>query len=338
MIIGVDLMGCDCSPVELFEAILQHCLNDDFTATFDVLATPPMIDQIRQTFHADLERLPHNKVSFTEVSEVIGMDEDPVKATHEKSDASVVVGMKALNTGKINALVSAGSTGALLVCSIFYLSLLKQVKRPALLVSLPTKAGNVVLLDVGANTVSNAAHLLQFAIMGAAYQKCIAGIVNPTVGLLNMGGEAIKGSFEHKRAYALLKDYVSKGEASLGFRFFGNVEGRDIFKGHVDVIVTDGFSGNILLKGLEGTIDFILEDLQANFPEESTSNVVQRLKTKFHYAEFPGAVLCGINGVVVKCHGDASKISLFNGIRGAVDLLKNDFVHKLSFAVEKQES
>jgi len=333
MIIGVDLMGCDCSPVELFEAIIQHCLNDDCTATFDVLATSIVIEQIREKYEIELKSLPYNSVIFTEVSDVIEMDENPVNASQFKSDASVVVGMKALNARKLDAFVSAGNTGALLVCSILYLSLLKGVKRPALLVSLPTRTGNVVLLDVGANTISNAAHLLQFAIMGAAYQKCIGAISHPIVGLLNMGGESIKGSPEHKKAFSLLQNYSSNKEGSPIFHFFGNVEGRNLFKGHVDVLVTDGFSGNVLLKGLEGTIDYILEDLQTNFSEQSASAVVQRLKSKFHYAEFPGAILCGVNGVVVKCHGDASKISLLNGIAGAIDLVKNNFVSKLSAAI-----
>lgn len=330
MIIGVDLMGCDCSPVELFEAVLHHCQSDECLATFDVLATLPVIAEIHEAFASQLQKLPQKKIVFTEASEVITMEEDPVKASHSKKEASLVLGMKALKAGRIDALVSAGSTGALLVSSVLFLSLLRGVTRPALLVSLPTRVNNVVLLDVGANTASKPIHLLQFAMMGAAYQKCIGGLEHPTVGLLNMGEESIKGAPQHKKAFALLQDYAS----NAFYRFVGNIEGRDLFSGKVDVLVTDGFSGNVFLKGLEGTIDFVLDDLQANFSEEEGSRaVVKRLKTKFHYAEFPGAVLCGVDGVVVKCHGDASKTSLLNGIAGAIDLVKKDFVEKLSIAM-----
>ncbi len=258
---------------------------------------------------AELEADCH--VQFITAEEVITMDDDPVSAVRKKKKSSLNIALNLLKDGEIDALISCGNTGALLVGAVSTLPLIEGISRPALITLFPTKGTPVAVLDVGANVTCKADHLHQFAKMGIAFQKS-RGIKNPKVGLLNIGTEETKGREELKQAYLLLN------EDPL-ISFSGNIEGRDVFNGVVDVLVTDGFTGNIFLKTAEGLSSFILERLGekgGNYPE-------------LDYAEYPGALLAGVNGIVIKCHGEFNKKALISAIKKGAELVSEGFLNTL---------
>lgn len=257
----------------------------------------------------ELHHLCH--VEFIIAEEVITMDDDPISAVRKKKNASLNIALRLLKEGKIDALVSCGNTGALLVGALSTLSLIPGVSRPALITLFPTKKNPVAVLDVGANVTCKSEHLYQWAKMGIAFQKS-CGIPSPTVGLLNIGTEETKGREELQQAYALLN-----GDPQISF--VGNIEGREVFQGKVDVLVTDGFTGNVFLKTAEGLSAFILEKLEKNtetYPE-------------FDYATYPGALLCGVNGLVIKSHGEFNEKAFISAIKKGAELVRDGFLNNI---------
>jgi glycerol-3-phosphate acyltransferase PlsX len=246
--------------------------------------------------------------------QVIEMHENPLLALRRKKHASMCVGLRLLKEGKIDALVSAGNTGALVSSAKIILSNLPGILRPPLLTLMPTKKNPVAVLDVGAGVEAKASHLVQFASIGAAFQKT-KGIQHPTVGLLNIGSEALKGTSELRLAYNQLQKMSS-------FKFAGNIEGKTVFDGDVDVLVTDGFTGNVFLKTAEGIASLILDRIG---PSPTDMKKFQSL----HYAEYPGALLAGVRGIVIKCHGYSTPKGFTNALLGAAELAKEEFVQKL---------
>ncbi len=251
---------------------------------------------------------------YVTAPEVIGMEEHPLLALRKKKNASINVGMRLLKEGKLDALVSAGNTGALVSSAKMILSTLPKILRPCLMTLMPTKKNPVAVLDVGANVQVKATHLIQFAQLGAAYQKT-RGIKKPKVGLLNIGSEALKGTSELRLAYHELQKISS-------FQFAGNIEGKSVFDGDVDVLVTDGFTGNVFLKTAEGIASLILDRIQGSASELKKFH-------SLHYSEYPGALLAGVRGIVIKCHGYSTVQGFMNGVLGAIDLAKEEFVQKL---------
>jgi glycerol-3-phosphate acyltransferase PlsX len=252
------------------------------------------------------------------------MDEDPRAALRKKPGSSLCVGVKLLHEGKIDAFVSAGNTGALVLAAKLFLTTLPGIRRPALLALMPTKKRPIAVLDVGANIQTKAPHLVQFALMGAAYLVS-RGIERPALGILNIGSEPIKGTSELRRAYHLLEE-IAQGTP---FRFAGNIEGKSVFEGAVDGLVTDGFTGNVFLKTAEGIASLILDRIDASLPKATrlqVSTQIADLHRHLHYAEYPGALLIGVRGIVVKCHGYASPQSFANGVKGAIDLVQSRFM------------
>jgi len=245
-------------------------------------------------------------------SEVIEMGDAPLTAIRTKKDASLVHGIQALKNGQLDAFVSLGNTGALVACATLTLPHLPGIDRPALLATLPTLQSPVAVLDVGGSVHVKADHFVAFAALGAAYQRRMHGIARPRVGLLNIGEESEKGTAKHRAAYALLQ------QPHADFTFVGNIEGRDVFRGVVDVLVTDGFTGNVFLKTAEGAAAFILDSLHASLAELPAFQAARR---QVDYAQYPGAVLCGVEGIVIKCHGCSSPEALYHGILGAVALI-----------------
>jgi glycerol-3-phosphate acyltransferase PlsX len=311
--IGIDLMGSETAPEELFQAVLR--LNEEQTSSeLIIFATPEVLGEIDCPFEA------------VAAKEAIAMDDDPIQAVRRKKEASLCVGMRFLQEKRIDAFVSAGNTGALLLAAKTTLSTLPGIDRPALLTLLPTKRKEIAVLDVGANLTLKSKHILQFAAMGIAYQKT-RGVKNPTVGLLNIGTEAKKGTPQLREAYLKLET-LNRDTPT----FMGNVEGRNVFQGDIDVLVTDGFSGNVFLKTAEGIAAFILEQLEQSFFEECPPHlktILSKLHNRLHYAEYPGAILCGIDGIVVKCHGDSTPEALMNGVRGAIRLVQHNFLENI---------
>ncbi len=299
MKIGVDLLGSDSSPEILLEAV--HELGDI------------------------AELVPFGPDQYEEIA----TDDHPLLALRRKRNASIPAAMRALRNGEIDALVSLGNTGALVASATLILKTLTGIDRPGLLTTLPSLTGNLVVLDVGANISLRPRQYFQFAQLGVAYQQCTQNITTPRVGLLNIGTESIKGTRGIRDAFELLQ--------ASNLSFVGNVEGRDVFRGDIEVLVTDGFSGNIFLKTAEGISMFILDHLREAFGDTITPQIetaLANLNRHFHYEEYPGAIVAGVNGVVVKCHGFSSKQAIQNGIRGAIRLVETCLIDKLKRSLE----
>lgn len=326
MRIGIDLMGSDRSPAFLFKAVEQAA--EEFPqVNFVVFITQAALDEIlsHRSVHSS-SRPAH--LEFHIVSDVIEMQDEPLIAIRQKKNSSLVLGFKFLRKRYLDGFVSAGNTGALIAGATLGLPPLPGIKRPALLAVLPTETGRVAIIDVGGNVSYKAYHLAQFAQLGVAYQRCWEGIEHPRVGLLNIGVESKKGTSEIRQAYQLMQAMTERKE----MLFIGNVEGREVFQGAVDVLVTDGFTGNVLLKTSEGVSSFILHQLQSLLQEITPDHrmaILQHLRHKFDYEEYNGAIVCGVDCVAVKCHGQSSSRGLLRGIQRAIRLVQNGFIHQI---------
>lgn len=326
MRIGIDLMGSDRSPTILFQAIEQAAAEFN-QIDFVVFVTQTALDAILLHHSIHFFSRP-DQLKFQVVSDVIDMHDEPLVAIRQKKNSSLVLGLKSLKKHYLDGFVTAGNTGALIAGAALLLPLLPGIKRPALLAALPTEKGSVAIIDVGGNVSYKAYHLAQFAHMGVAYQRCWEGIKHPRVGLLNIGVESKKGTSEVRQAYQLMEAMSEKKE----MLFVGNVEGREVFQGAVDVLVTDGFTGNVLLKTSEGVSSFILLQLQAALQEvspEARQTVIRHLQPQFDYEEYNGAIVCGVDCVAVKCHGQSSSKGFLRGIQRAIRLVENGFTHQI---------
>jgi glycerol-3-phosphate acyltransferase PlsX len=315
--IGIDLMGGDTPSEELGAALIQLS-KEGFPAEFLIFASSAVVSIFP----------PH--LSCISCPEVIEMHDDPIEAVRRKKRSSLCQGIQYLHEKKIDAFISAGNTGALLLAAKTKLKTLPRIDRPALLTLLPTHKKEVAVLDVGANLSLKSHHILQFAAMGIAYQKS-RGIEHPTVGLLNVGTEAIKGTPQVREAYSKLETLNRDRPI-----FLGNIEGKDVFRGNIDVLVTDGFTGNVFLKTAEGLAAFILKELEQRTFKSSTSlrYEISSLKDRLYVAEHPGAILCGVEGVVVKCHGDVTPTKFMSSIKGAARLVQHHFLEKITLNLQ----
>lgn len=307
-------MGSDTAPQQLFNGIIEATSLLPSNTQCLVLATPDIISQLSPLVSS-------RSIIFHAAKAEIKMEDDPLQAV-ENRDASLMVGIDLLKQGQIDALVSAGNTGALFAASTLDLPHLPGIKRPALLVQLPTRKRPLVVLDVGGNVSCSAQHLVQFAQLGVAYQRCTQGLGSPAVGLLNIGVESGKGTSSLRKAYQALIAQTQIQDAS--FHFVGNIEAREIFAGDVDVLVTDGFTGNVLLKSAEGIASFILEEFAGEI--SGSSRNLSALKRRFSYTEYPGALVCGVEGVVIKCHGNATAQTFLSSILWAATLVEKQFI------------
>lgn len=327
-------MGSDRSPLLLYEAAVEVASGLSQETTLVLLGTHSAIDQIEPLAVTN----PFSKhIEFVRVAEEITMDDAPLLAVRRKKESSMLVGMERLRVGELDGLISAGNTGALVASASLTLPMLPGVERPALLATLPTIKGPVAVIDIGGNVICKPKHLLQYARMGSAYQQCREGIVRPRLGLLNIGTEARKGTKAIREAYDLLSQQVEEG-VDLPFDFKGNVEGREAFRGVVDVLVSEGFTGNVFLKTAEGISSFILDylyDAFAGTMNDKVKEVIDTLHKRVDYAEYPGAIVCGVEGVVVKCHGYSCKQAMTNGIKGALTLVEEGMISKMKSALEQ---
>ena len=284
------------------------------------------------------------KISIVNASEVVDMNDDPVKVMKEKPDSSMTVALRLLANGEGDALVSAGNTGALLTQSTLILKRIKGVRRAALAPVIPTGEGFALLIDSGANVECTPEYLLQFGLMGAFYAEHALGVVSPRVGLLNNGAEEHKGDPLHREAYQLLK---KAGEDGL-INFIGNVEGRDVPLGKADVVVADGFSGNVFLKTFEGLGLAFAKELKkifmisrrAKLSAFMVRNGIREFRRKFDYNEAGGAPLLGVRMPVIKTHGSTSSVALCNSIVQAVDYVNSGMTIKIaqSFSGGEEEN
>jgi phosphate acyltransferase len=268
-------------------------------------------------------------LELVETTQEIGMDEKPADAVRAKPDSSLVASCRAVAEGRADAVVSAGNTGAMLAACLLELRRLPGVYRPAIAVPIPTGRGPSVLLDAGANADARPEHLLQFGHMGAVFAEEILGVREPEVRLLSIGEEAEKGNALTLEAHELLRD--------SDLNFGGNTEGRDLLAGAADVVVTDGFTGNVALKLLEGTIRTLLDALRSEIESSTRTKLgglmirpaARRLRTRLDPDTYGGAYLLGLRGLAVIAHGNSSSTAIANAIRLAARGVENDVVGRL---------
>jgi glycerol-3-phosphate acyltransferase PlsX len=268
-------------------------------------------------------------------TQVVGMDEKPADAFRTKADSSLVRAVKAVADGEADAVVSPGNTGAMLAAGLVLLRRVAGVRRPAIAVPIPARKGPSVLIDAGANADCRAEHLLQFATMGAVFAEEILGIARPQVRLLSIGEEAEKGNQLVLEAHTLL------AASDLDFR--GNSEGRDVLEGAADVLVTDGFTGNVALKAVEGTIRTLLDSLREEISATTSGSIggllirpaARRLRKRLDPDTYGGAYLLGLRGLVVIAHGNSSPTAIANAIRLAARGVDHDVVGRLAARLQQ---
>ena len=277
-------------------------------------------------------------IDIVDAREVVTMEDDPSTATRRKKDSSMAVALTMLKEGKGDAVISAGSTGALLTGATLTVKRIRGIRRAALAPVIPNGGKGVMLIDCGANVECTSEYLLQFAFMGSFYIKNIMGIPNPKVGLLNNGTEESKGGELQKQSYSLLKKASDEGRIN----FIGNVEGSAALTGAVDVLVTDGFTGNILLKGSEGMIKFLMGQLKGVFLS-STKNKLAALALKGDFAKLKdmmdvnkvgGTAMLGISKPVIKAHGSSNDEAVFSAIRQAVRFAQAGVIEEIEKNIE----
>jgi glycerol-3-phosphate acyltransferase PlsX len=310
--IAVDAMGGDRGPAEVVAGALEAA-GDGLTP---ILFGPPGLDT--------------QGLALRETDGVIEMHEKPAEAVRGKPNSSLVAAVRAVAAGEADAVVSAGNTGAMLAAGLLELRRIPGVMRPAIAVPIPARRGPSVLVDAGANADARPEHLLQFATMGAVFAEEIIGVASPVVRLLSIGEEAEKGNQLTLEAHALL--------AASDLNFAGNCEGRDVLAGAADVVVTDGFTGNITLKLLEGTIKNLLDALREEIAATTRGTVggllirpaARRLRKRLDPDTYGGAYLLGLRGLAVIAHGNSSRTALANAIRLAGRGVEHDVVGRLA--------
>jgi glycerol-3-phosphate acyltransferase PlsX len=313
-VIAVDAMGSDRAPKPEIEGAILAVRDYDVRVLL-------VGDEARlRAFLADHPRAAQLPIEIVHASEAIGMHEPAARAVRSKRDSSVRVGLRLVREGRAAGFVTAGNTGAAMAAAKMVLGTLAGVDRPALAAVFPTATGNAaILLDVGANVDSRPHALQQFAVMGEIYSRHIFGVARPRVGLLSIGEEESKGNELTRQAFTLIK--------SLPLDFVGNVEGRDLFQGAVDVIVSDGFAGNVALKVSEGVADLVRSLLRESLESTVAAKVgyllarhaFQDFKRRLDYSEYGGAPLLGVKGACIITHGSANNNALKNSIRVAAE-------------------
>lgn len=323
--IAVDCMGGDHGVQVTLPAVLA-CLRRDPTVSCVLVGRRDVIDR-------ELERLPGgqtDRLSIRHAAEVIAMDEGLATALRGKKDSSMRVAVQLVRDGLADACVSAGNTGALMAISRFVLKTLAGVDRPAIAGILPTIKGHTYVLDLGANVDSTPEHLLQFGIMCAELVSSLEGVARPSVGLLNIGAEDIKGNDQVKLAAELMR--------SSGLNFHGYVEGDDIYKGTTDIVVCDGFVGNIALKSSEGLAKMLASYLREEFGRNAFTRlaglvalpVIRSFKERVDPRHYNGATLLGLRGVVVKSHGSADELGFEYALRRTIDEARSGMLRHIT--------
>jgi glycerol-3-phosphate acyltransferase PlsX len=323
--VAIDVMGGDHGAHVTVPAALR-CLARH--ADLNIILVGP-VDVIEAELRARRAK-PGPRLIVRHASEVVAMDEPPALALRNKKDSSMRVAIDLVKSGEADACVSAGNTGALMATARFVLKMLPGIDRPAIATTMPTVNGQVLMLDLGANVDCSAEHLLQFGIMGAMLAAALDGKSQPSVGLLNIGEEDIKGNGVAKRASELLR--------ASHLNFYGNVEGDDIFKGTVDVVVCDGFVGNVTLKASEGLAKMIATLLREEFKRNLLTKlaglaalpVLKAFKRRVDPRRYNGATLLGLRGVVVKSHGSADRFSFEHAIDTASEEVRNNVLKRIT--------
>ena len=327
--VAIDCMGGDHGPDVTVHAALDFVRKHEDVRVILVGLEERILPFLAK--HGDA------RVSVRHATEVVAMDESPALAIRNKKDSSMRVAIDLVKSGEADACVSAGNTGALMAISRFVLKMLPGIDRPAICAVLPTTTGHVHVLDLGANVDCSPEHLFQFGIMGASLVSAIEHKERPTVGLLNIGEEDIKGNDVVKRAAELLKD--------SGLNFIGNIEGDGLYKGEAEVVVCDGFVGNVALKASEGLAQMLATFLRQEFSRNLLTKlaaliaipVLKHFKRRVDHRRYNGASLLGLKGIVVKSHGSADVFSFCNALERAADTVRSGVLERIIERVARQQ-
>jgi glycerol-3-phosphate acyltransferase PlsX len=320
--IGVDLLGNDNPASLLLEVVVDLAKTIIEKITFKVFATEELLPAIKLA-QAELKSLQSScSISFFQVEDTIEMHEDPLQSIRKKKNSSLYQGIQSLQDNSINAFISAGNTGALVSASSLLLPKLPNISRLALLALIPTELQPLAVLDIGANLICKKEHLIQFAMIGAAFQS-FRKTKKIKIGLLNIGEESNKGTPLLQETYLQLRQLEKQRN---DFVFYGNVEGKTAFQGNIDVLITEGFTGNVFIKTTEGMSDFILQNMEKN---HSSKKDFLYLKNLINDPSFSKAILCGTEKIIIKCHGYSSAKSFMNGIIEAISLAKSNYISSL---------
>ena len=331
--VAIDCMGGDHGPHVTVPAALS-CLKANSDVDFVLVG-------LRDAIEAELRACganPGPRLRVRHASEVVLMDESPALALRNKKDSSIRVAVDLVKSGEAQACVSAGNTGALMAVSRFVLKTLPGIDRPAIISALPSLRGSTYVLDLGANVDCSPEHLLQFAIMGTTLVAAVEHKDRPTVGLLNIGEEDIKGNEVVKRAAELLRE--------SGLNFIGNVEGDGIYKGEADVVVCDGFVGNVMLKASEGLAQMVRSFIRQEFMRSILTRLAGAIvmpallafRRRVDPRRYNGATLLGLKGIVVKSHGSADAYGFERAIERAIDEVRNEVLRRLMLSFKSSES
>lgn len=329
MKIAIDAMGGDHAPKEIVLGAMD-AIKDIKDLQISLVGKK---DQIKE-YLTDTER-----IEIIDADEVITGDDEPVRAVRRKKNSSMVKMAQEVKENRADACISAGNTGALMSAGLFVVGRIPGIDRPALSPTLPTLDGKgFLMLDVGANVDAKPNHLLQYAIMGSVYAEKVRSIPNPRIGLLNVGTEDGKGNELTKKAFDLMK--------KAPINFVGNVEARDLLAGVADVVVTDGFSGNVALKSIEGTASALFSMIKATFMSSlktkiaagMVKNDLKGLKDQLDYSEYGGAALFGLSAPVIKAHGSSNRRAIYSAIKQTCNMVDQQVIETIKDTVESMQA
>lgn len=346
--IAIDAMGGDYAPRAIVEGALWAAQEygvglelvgreEEIKAELDRIKSIGYVSSDcgtkghKKKIKIDLDKIDY---TITHATEVIGMGEAVGQSIRRKKDSSIVASVRAVAEGRCEAVVSAGSTGAAMAASLFGLGRIHGVSRPAIAVTIPTMKEPIVLIDGGANSDCTPEMLTQFAEMGVAYSKYMVGIENPKVGILSIGEEEGKGNALVKETYPLLKEMHESGRID----FVGNIEGKELFINKCDVVVCDGFAGNVALKVTEGTASMLMKMIKSEFKSDIVGCLIgfmakpflKRILKQINWEAFGGMLLLGVKGISVIAHGRSSSYAMKNAVRAAVRVLNKDMNSKIA--------
>ena len=347
--IAIDAMGGDHAPFEIVAGAVWGAA--EYGVGLELVGKQDQIEQVldqidqegiysdcgkggkKRRIRVDVKKL---DIKITHASEIIEMGEAPGQAIRKKKKSSIVLAVDAVAKGSSDAVVAAGSTGAAMASSLFGLGRIPGIERPAIAVTLPTMKKPIVVIDAGANSSCTPQMLKQFAIMGMTFSKNVLGVENPRVGVLNIGEEAGKGNELAQNTYKLLE------QEQDNMNFVGNIEGREIFLNVCDVIVCDGFVGNVALKITEGTSSMLFRMIKAEFKSDFVGAIIgmlakpfmKRIYEKINYEEFGGALLLGVKGITIISHGRSKAYAIKNAVRVAKEAVEKGVNRKISEFIE----
>ena len=347
--IAIDAMGGDHAPFEIVAGAVWGAA--EYGVGLELVGKQDQIEQVldqidqegiysdcgkggkKRRIRVDVKKL---DIKITHASEIIEMGEAPGQAIRKKKKSSIVLAVDAVAKGSSDAVVAAGSTGAAMASSLFGLGRIPGIERPAIAVTLPTMKKPIVVIDAGANSSCTPQMLKQFAIMGLTFSKNVLGVENPRVGVLNIGEEAGKGNELAQNTYKLLE------QEQDNMNFVGNIEGREIFLNVCDVIVCDGFVGNVALKITEGTSSMLFRMIKAEFKSDFVGAIIgllakpfmKRIYEKINYEEFGGALLLGVKGITIISHGRSKAYAIKNAVRVAKEAVEKGVNRKISEFIE----